>query len=112
MYQKLTRLQSFIEHLRGLEEPAKRIWVYVFSGITITFISAAWMIYLNFTLGSVPAQSTLRASSKESAVETKVAPPHPILANFKNNVSIIGKNVSSWLMGLVNKENEIIIERE
>lgn len=110
MYQKLTRLQSFIEYLRGLEEPAKRTWVYIFSGITIMFVGAAWIIYLNFTLASVPPKSSFLKSPEGTVAETEVATAHPILANFKNNVSTIRKNVSSWLMGLVNKKNEIIIE--
>lgn len=107
----MKRLKSFIEHLQTLDEEARRVWVYILSGIAMGFVIILWMAYLNATIVSVPPALVQEEKTAETLTERHSSQLNSPLANFEHNVSVIFNNLKARILGITDKSNEIIIEK-
>ena len=104
-------INSFIEYLRALDNGAKKVWVYILSGISMAFIVALWVLYINVTIEKAPSTLTLETKTEVKTEEAKPETTNPLIANFKRNSSQILDNLKSKIFGLTNKGNDIIIQK-
>lgn len=107
----MNRLQTFIGYLRALDSGAKKIWVYILSGISMAFIVTLWVLYINVTIENAPSTLAQQVKMEVKVEKTKPEAENPLIANFKRNSSQILENLKSKIFGLTNKGNDIIIQK-
>lgn len=101
-----SRISEYIENIRESDEQTRKIWVAVLSGISMVFVLAIWVSYISVTVSDIPSSELAKAVSAQNAKKG-----NPIIANFKRNTSIIYNDVKSFVLGITNKGNDIIIEK-
>ncbi len=102
-------IHNLIDYLRNLDERAKKIWVMVLSGISIFIVFVFWVLYINATIEKIPtAQVEQNSISITRTNETK---ENPLISNFKRNSGAIYNKIKAMILGVTNKSNDIMIEK-